>query len=170
MWRLPASRVLPENPKFPKLIKKLPAFYKIRRFITEFTTDRQLSLFWNNFSHFKIFPFIPSCFLVTSFSHLCLTIPRCLFLLFSLSTTSSTRATCPAYHVVTLTIYYSSNALNCIKTTITSQHNKCYMFRPHWSIIKKHTAVHDMSRTQAAPITVFSSKLCPLHKYYILEF
>jgi hypothetical protein len=40
----PWSRVLPEKLKRPKLLKKFPAFYKTRRFITVFTRDRHLSL------------------------------------------------------------------------------------------------------------------------------
>ena len=38
------SRVLPEKLKRPKLLKKFPAFYGIRRFITIFTKARHLSL------------------------------------------------------------------------------------------------------------------------------
>jgi hypothetical protein len=38
------SRVLPENPTDPKMLKKFPAFYKTRRFITVFTRARHLSL------------------------------------------------------------------------------------------------------------------------------
>jgi hypothetical protein len=42
----PWSRVLPEKLKRPELLKKLPAFYGTRRFITAFTTARHLSLSW----------------------------------------------------------------------------------------------------------------------------
>ena len=38
------SRILPEKLTRPKLLKKLPAFYGTRRFITVFTTARHLSL------------------------------------------------------------------------------------------------------------------------------
>ena len=38
--------VLPENLKRPKLLKKFPAFYATRRFITVFTRARHLSLSW----------------------------------------------------------------------------------------------------------------------------
>jgi hypothetical protein len=40
----PWSRVLPEKLKRPKLLKKFPAFYGTRRFITAFTRARYLSL------------------------------------------------------------------------------------------------------------------------------
>jgi hypothetical protein len=44
--RTPWSRVLPEKLKRPKLLKKLPAFYGTRRFISAFTRARHLSLSW----------------------------------------------------------------------------------------------------------------------------
>jgi hypothetical protein len=40
----PWSRVLPEWLKRPELLKKFPAFYGTRRFITAFTRARHLSL------------------------------------------------------------------------------------------------------------------------------
>jgi hypothetical protein len=40
----PWSRVLPEKLERPELLKKFPAFYGTRRFITAFTTARHLSL------------------------------------------------------------------------------------------------------------------------------
>ena len=40
------SRVLPEKLKRPKLLKKSPAFYGTRRFITVFTRARHMSLSW----------------------------------------------------------------------------------------------------------------------------
>jgi hypothetical protein len=40
----PWSRVLPEKLKRPQLLKKFPAFYGTRRFITAYTTARHLSL------------------------------------------------------------------------------------------------------------------------------
>jgi hypothetical protein len=42
----PWSRVLPEKLKGPELLKKFPAFYGTRRFITAFTRARHLSLSW----------------------------------------------------------------------------------------------------------------------------
>jgi hypothetical protein len=40
----PWSRVLPEKLKRPELLKKFPAFYGTRRFITAFTRARHLSI------------------------------------------------------------------------------------------------------------------------------
>jgi hypothetical protein len=40
----PCSRILPENLTCHQLVKKFPAFYRNRRFITAFTTARHLSL------------------------------------------------------------------------------------------------------------------------------
>jgi hypothetical protein len=40
----PWSRVLPEKLKRPELLKKFPAFYGTRRFITAFSRARHLSL------------------------------------------------------------------------------------------------------------------------------
>jgi hypothetical protein len=42
----PWSRVLPEKLKRPELLKKFPAFYGTRRFITAFTRARHLSICW----------------------------------------------------------------------------------------------------------------------------
>jgi hypothetical protein len=42
----PWSRILPEKLKRPKLLKKFPALYGTRRFITTFTRARHLSLSW----------------------------------------------------------------------------------------------------------------------------
>ena len=42
----PCSRVLPEKLTGSQLVKKFPAFYGIRRFITAFTSARHLSLPW----------------------------------------------------------------------------------------------------------------------------
>jgi hypothetical protein len=42
----PWSTVLPEKLKSPELLKKFPAFYGTRRFITAFTRARHLSLSW----------------------------------------------------------------------------------------------------------------------------
>jgi hypothetical protein len=44
--QLPCSRVLPEKPTSSQLVKKFPAFYGTRRFITTFTTACHLSLSW----------------------------------------------------------------------------------------------------------------------------
>jgi len=42
----PWNRVLLEKLTSPQLVKKFPAFYGVRTFITAFTTARHLSLFW----------------------------------------------------------------------------------------------------------------------------
>jgi hypothetical protein len=42
----PWSTVLPEKLTGPQLVKKFPAFYGTRRFITVYTTARHLSLSW----------------------------------------------------------------------------------------------------------------------------
>jgi hypothetical protein len=42
----PWRRVLPEKRTRPQLVKKFPAFYGTRRFITAFITARHLSLSW----------------------------------------------------------------------------------------------------------------------------
>jgi hypothetical protein len=42
--KTPWSRVLPEKLTAPQLLKKFPAFYGNRRFITVFTTARHLFL------------------------------------------------------------------------------------------------------------------------------
>jgi hypothetical protein len=42
----PWSTVIPEKPTDPHLVKKFPAFYGIRRFITAFTRARHLSIYW----------------------------------------------------------------------------------------------------------------------------
>ena len=48
LWRrlTPWSRVLPEKLTGPQLVKKFPTFYGNRRFISAFTSARQLSLSW----------------------------------------------------------------------------------------------------------------------------
>ena len=47
----PWSRILPEKLTVPRLLEKFTAFYGTRRFITAFTTDRHLSLFWAKYIH-----------------------------------------------------------------------------------------------------------------------
>jgi len=48
----PWSRVLPEQLKFPQLVKKFPAVYGTRKFIAAFTSDHQLSLIPSHSSTF----------------------------------------------------------------------------------------------------------------------
>ena len=45
---IPCSRVLPEKLTGSQLVKKFPAFYETRSFITTFTSARHLSLSWAN--------------------------------------------------------------------------------------------------------------------------
>ena len=106
-----------------------------------------MSLFWNHFSHYKMFHFIPLRLFIASFRHLCLAFPRGLFPLFSPSSTSCTRATCFSHppsrgNPNHLSQCEPTNALNCTKLTMALQHTNCCMFRPHWPIINENTAVH----------------------------
>ena len=71
----PWSRVLPQKLIGSQLVKKLPSFYRARRFITSFTSARHLSL--SSASSIQSIPPHPtSCryILITSF-HLCLGLP-----------------------------------------------------------------------------------------------
>jgi hypothetical protein len=45
-WLTKLSRSLPEKLTDPQLVKKFPAIYRTRRFITAFTSTRHLSLSW----------------------------------------------------------------------------------------------------------------------------
>ena len=77
----PRIRVLPKTPKGPQLVNKFSAFYVTRRFITAFTSTRQLSLSWAR----SIQSMTPSHFLKINFNiilpliHLRLDLPRGLF-------------------------------------------------------------------------------------------
>jgi len=44
---IPYKKVFPEKLTVSQLVKKFPAFYGIRRFITAFTSARHLSLSWD---------------------------------------------------------------------------------------------------------------------------
>jgi hypothetical protein len=72
----PWSRVLPEKLKRPKLLKKLPALYGTRRFVTAFTRARHLSLSWARLIQSMPPPHPTSrrSILILS-SHLCLDLP-----------------------------------------------------------------------------------------------
>ena len=75
----PYSRVLLEKLTGSQLVKKLPAFYVTRRFITSFTSARYLSLYWA--SSFQSIPLHPTSWrsiLILS-SHLRLGLPSGLF-------------------------------------------------------------------------------------------
>ena len=75
----PCSRVLLEKPTGWQPVKKFPTFYRIRTFITAFTTARHLSLSWASSIHF-ITPHPTSLrpILILS-SHLSLGLPSGLF-------------------------------------------------------------------------------------------
>jgi len=86
MWRLltyilsPCSRVVLDKLTGYQLVKKSPAFYRTRRFITAFTIPRHLSLSWASWIH-PIRPHIPlpeGSNLILSF-HLRLGLPSDLF-------------------------------------------------------------------------------------------
>ena len=77
---IPWSRVLLEKPTAFKLVKKFPAFYGTRSFITAFTSARYLSLPWA--SSIQFIPPHPTSWrsiLILS-SHLHLGLHSCLFL------------------------------------------------------------------------------------------
>jgi len=99
----PWSRVLLEKLTGFHLVKKFPAFYGTRRFITAFTSARHLSLFWAS-SILSITPHPTSWrFILILSSHLRLGLPSGLypsdFSTKSLYTPplSPLRVTCPAY-------------------------------------------------------------------------
>jgi hypothetical protein len=52
----PWSRDVPEKLKGPQLVKKFPAFYGTRRFITAFTSARQLFLPYTRSKHSRPHP------------------------------------------------------------------------------------------------------------------
>jgi hypothetical protein len=118
----PWSRVLPEKLKRPKLLKKLPAFYGTRSFVTAFTRARHLSLSWARLIQFMPPPHPTSrrSILILS-SHLRLCLPSGLVssgfptkalyahLLFPI------RATCPAhlsFMEVSFSLYRLNNIIN----------------------------------------------------------
>ena len=75
----PWSRILLEKPTGLQLVKKFPAFYGTRRFITAFTNARHLSLSWA--STIQSIPPHPTYWrlILTLFSHLRLGLPSGLF-------------------------------------------------------------------------------------------
>ena len=75
----PCSRVLLEKLTGSQLVKKFPAFYGMRRFITEFTSARHLSLSWaRSIQSIPLHPTFWRSILILS-SHLRLSIPSGLF-------------------------------------------------------------------------------------------
>jgi len=102
----PWSRVLLEKLTVPQLVKKFPAFYGTRRFITAFTSARHLSLFWANSIHST--PLHPTSWrsiLILS-SHLRPDLPSSLFPsgfptnALYMPLLSPIRATCPAHLIL----------------------------------------------------------------------
>ena len=81
----PCSRVLLEKLTGLQLVKKLPAFYGTRRFITIFTSARQLSLSWaSSFHSIPPHPTYWRSILILS-SHLRLGLPSVMYILTLLS-------------------------------------------------------------------------------------
>jgi len=70
LWRTACSRVLLEKLIVTHLVKKLPAFHRIRRFITVFTSVHNWSLPWARWRQSIIFHLTSSKFVVILFSHL----------------------------------------------------------------------------------------------------
>ena len=100
----PWSRVLLEKLNGSQLIKKFPAFYGTRRFITKFTRARHLSLSWaRSIQSMPTHPTSWRSILILS-SHLHPGLPYCLFPsgfpTKTLYTLSSLRGTCPAHLIL----------------------------------------------------------------------
>ena len=102
----PWSRVLLQKLIGSQLVKKFPAFYGTRKFITVLTRSRHLSLSWARSIHSMPSHSTSWRSILTLFSHLCLGLPSGLFLSgFSTETLykpllSPIRATCPAYLIL----------------------------------------------------------------------
>jgi len=97
----PWSIVVLEKLAGSQLVRKFPAFYGTRRFITEFTSAHKLSLSWaNSIQSMLPYPTSWRCILILS-SHLRLYCPSGLFPrgfpTKTLYTPPPIRATCPAY-------------------------------------------------------------------------
>jgi hypothetical protein len=104
----PWSRIILEKLTGPQLVKKFPAFYATRRFITAFTTARQLSL--TSARSIQSTPLHSTSWrsaLILAF-HICLGLPSRLFhsgfhtkFLYA-TLLSPIRATCPTPHLILL--------------------------------------------------------------------
>ena len=99
------SRDFLEKLTASQLVKKFPAFYGSRRFITSFTSARHLSLSWAS-SIQSAPPHPTSCWNVLLSSHLRLGLPSCLFpsgfptKIVYTPLHSLLRATCPAHLIL----------------------------------------------------------------------
>jgi len=75
----PLRRVLLLKLTCPQLVRKSPAFYRIRKLITAFTTARQVSLSWaRSIQSLPLLP-ISSCVILILPSHISLCFPSGLF-------------------------------------------------------------------------------------------
>ena len=104
-WLTPYSRVLPEKLTVPHLVKKFPAFYEHRKFITVFASARHLSLISASSIQFMPHPTCWRC-IITLSSHLRLGLPSGVFPSGLPTKTlykpllSPIRATCPAHLIL----------------------------------------------------------------------
>jgi len=117
----PWNRVLLEKLTVFHLVKKFPAFYGTRRFITAFTSARHLSLFWaTSIQSITPHPTSWRSIIILSF-HLRLSLPSGLFPSGFLTKTlytplpSSIRATCTAHLIL----------LDFINRTILDEQYRC---------------------------------------------
>ena len=102
----PWTRVLLEKLLGSQLVKKFPAFYGTRKFITEFTSTRHLSLSWaSSIQSIRLHPTSITSILILS-SHLRLGLLRDLFFsgfpnkTMHITLLSTIRATWPTHHIL----------------------------------------------------------------------
>ena len=126
-WLIPRNKLLPEKLTGHQLLKKFPAFYGTRRFITAFTTARHLSLSWAS-SNQSIPPHRTSwrSILILS-SHLRLVLPSGLFpSVFSTKTLhtpliSLIRTICLAHHSIWSPEQYLESGTWDVQSVVQSQ-------------------------------------------------